>query len=169
MRIHHQQTARRALRAALAVVIIPTLMAVAAPPAQADGRPARWKSRVGPTEHPIRHERHPKHQRQVQKRARPCPCGRRVHAGRPTWCPGPERVLIYESHPFYLHGGFGVYFGGGAINVAIGSRPPRGYRYIDPVCHRSFASVAQYRNHLRGHDHPGFLEVAPIDDRIACR
>jgi hypothetical protein len=29
--------------------------------------------------------------------------------------------------------------------------------------------VAQYRIHLRGHDHPGFLEVAPIDGRIASR
>lgn len=86
----------------------------------------------------------------------------------PAWCAAPARVVYYDSSPFFLHAGFGVFFGGSAFDIDVTDLPPAGYSYADPYCGRTFRSVDAYRVHLHRHRHPSLIQVVALNEGAGC-
>lgn len=87
------------------------------------------------------------------------------------WYRGARRILVSDA-PYYYHAGFGIYFGGFALDISVGSRAPAGYAYFDPYCGETFWTLDAYRVHLarrggwwgRGPVHPAVLELVLVAD-----
>jgi len=83
------------------------------------------------------------------------------------WHAGARRILVGDA-PYFYHADFGVYLGGLALNVTVGSRAPRGYAYYDPYCGETFWTLDEYRRHRTGRwggraAHPPALHLVVVD------
>jgi len=74
------------------------------------------------------------------------------------WHRGARRVVI-AGDPFYYNATLGVYLGGVALHLRLANQAPEGYVYYDPTCEARFASIKEYKRHLKRHRHVGGLVV----------
>ena len=80
----------------------------------------------------------------------------------PGWRPwhrGASCVYV-GTQPFYFHAGFGIHFGGLALEFALGPYPPAGFAYYDPYCGVAFWSLDGYYEHVEWCGHPAMLTLA---------
>ncbi len=159
----HLGRRRPVARTLLAALIISGLLATATTTALAD----HGKRRARPAPCSVhRHGKHRNHRGHDRRHARcddGCYRAYRVRPHYPAWCESPRAVAYYKTHPFFLHAGFGIYFGGAAISFDITDTAPCGLAYVDPYCHLTFGTVAAYRHHLSRLHHPALIEVTVID------
>lgn len=143
----------RSFRLALAVLAVPGLLAIATTAADAGHGKARRHDRACRVHHQSKHRPH--NDRSCHSPGYEV----RIAARYPAWCADPSRVVVWKEHPFFLHAGFGVYFGGPAIAADLCNVPPAGCAYFDPFCHRTFGSIAAYHRHLRHRHHAPLVQV----------
>ena len=93
----------------------------------------------------------------------------RYKRGRPAR-PGVVRVVHRGPYDIRRHSDAGALVGflGGLVvgSVLSNARPPAplppAYEYYDPYCHRHFATVGAYDEHLYYHRHPRSVEVIEV-------
>jgi hypothetical protein len=152
MRTKTEKRNLRSLRIALALLAVPGLLAMATTTADAGHGTGRQRGRTAAVLE-ARHETQCRHHDRFAGFAAAFP------TCRPVWCANPSQVLVWKDHPFFLHAGFGIYFGGPAIAADLCNVPPAGCAYIDPFCHRTFGSIAAYHRHLRHRHHAPLVQV----------
>jgi hypothetical protein len=150
---HPKHALERPFRIALTALAIASFLAVTTAPADAGPGKKRARGRTSAVHCEPRYSTH--HHRAHDR----CDCTMRIRHGRPAWCTDPTAVVVWKNHPFFLHAGYGVYIGGAAITADIHDLPPAGRIYVDPFCHRPFASIAEYRMHVRHHPHTPLVQV----------
>jgi hypothetical protein len=88
-----------------------------------------------------------------------------VRHARPVYVdPCPQPVVYVARRPFYECDAMGMYLPKSWINVQIGNRPPRGYVFYDPYCHRTFSTLTRFRAHRRAPGHMVALDIVAVDD-----
>jgi len=148
---------RRNLALALTILAIPGLLALAAPTAEGGHGPKHRCGRGAAASAPARHDAG-------------CDCRdhRAPRAMAPAWHAArwhkPAPVIIWKHHRFVWHGGCGFYVNVPTWAFDVMGGLPAGCAYIDPLCHRSFASVDAYQAHLRHRRHAPLLEVSILVD-----
>ena len=85
-----------------------------------------------------------------------------TRTSRPWWV-REKRVFVRET-PYFYNPCVGMYFGGAALDLALGEKPPMGWTYCDPVNSLKFQTLSAYRQFLKGHPHrtPGILTLVRI-------